>query len=164
MPPPSVGPEGDDLIGSHAGDVVGASGPCLEPAEHEVGGSQEALVCEALVPMEQPVRPKPALSERLFSTPGLLKYILPQAVGCSLSMDQVACRWRARVSGITLPSVGFGPHSGLNRRESLEQALDLMWAHATEPRPDWATIDSVPWEAWQGILDVRVEQPRKYTR
>ena len=84
--------------------------------------------------------------------------------GASLSIDQAACRWRAKYLGQTLPSVGFGPFCTWTRRSGLVHILEVLWMNCPTPRPLTAYIESVPEANWEGLLDDRVEHPRKYQR
>lgn len=100
----------------------------------------------------------------VYSTPKLLKSLLPQERGYTLSLDQNSCRWRAEADGFLLPSIAFGPRSGNNRLESLKQMLDVIWETHGGDRPPSAHVEAIPWAAWGGVLDARIEQPKVYSR
>ena len=121
----------------------------------DAGDHGEALETQAL----DSQRPAPV---KLYSTPELLKLLCPPE--CTLSIDVPACRWRARVAGAPLPSVGFGPWSGRDRRSALVETLDALWAHVPGERPATSYIDSIPREQWGSFWDVREERPRKYPK
>ena len=101
---------------------------------------------------------------REYNTPDLIKQLVPALPGCSVSMDQVACRWRSRAHGRILPQVGFGPSSGMTRKTSLEVCLDALWAQVSIARPEHAWVSAIPEDCWGGLLDEREERPRKYNR
>ena len=104
----------------------------------------------------------PAARVRIYTTPQLLKTLCPPHG--LLSIDIPACRWRARIHGETLPSVGFGPFCPYNRRQALVRILDDMWMSSGDARPASAYVHAVAEAAWDGLLDERVEQPRKYQK
>ena len=142
LPPPLAPPgnqpgAGDTLVPAHVGGQQGAraSGPRAGPSV-------------------------PPL--RIYSTPALLKTLCPP--GGSIGIDIPACRWRAKFRGTVLPTISFGPHSGCNRRQALEFCLSHLWNEHPGARPEASFVSAVPIEAWQGLLDERVEAPRKYPK
>ena len=118
-------------------------------------------VCEAIVPVSDEPR---WASEKIYTTPEVIKTLLPSLPGCSLTMDQVACRYRARAHYVHFGSVGFGPAAGLTRYDALKVAVDLVWANVSEARPSHAEPDTVPWRVWGGIMGARDEKPRRFVR
>ena len=147
----------------------------LAPLPTEVGDEQPhtplapPLGDSVPAPDGPPPLPPPPLAPRApgvveYTTPQLLKTLIPEAPGFSISLDVPACRFRGKARGQVLPSVGFGPWTGRSRREALDSILTTIWAHCDDVRPPDTYIDAVAPELWGGILEPRVEQPRKRFR
>ena len=144
--------------------------PLLPPplADGDAGANDDAHARhdgQPGAPHAEPPRPRarpigPVV--RMYSTPQLLKQLSPP--GCTVTIDIPACRWSARYNGEILPTIGFGPHSGMSRAEALDILLAHVWSMHPGARPDTATVEAIPAEAWDGLLDERLEQPRKYVK
>jgi len=138
----------------------------LESAGAEIA-SKDLPDAQVGNPASVPVGPAPAAPlqrDVRYSTPELLRRLAPPLPGFSISMDQHACRWRCKANGENLPSVGFGPQSGLDRLESLKLALTQLWAAAGVERPSESRPEEIPWACWGGLLDARVETPKPYRK
>ena len=99
----------------------------------------------------------------MYRTTSAIERLIPPK-GVSLSIDEHSCRWRAKVHGERIASVGFGPKCTFDRKGALNHMLDKIWAHYGEERPAHPTIDEIDPALWAGQLDPRQEQPTKYGR
>ena len=138
------------------------SAGAIAPPPGPVEPSASADAPPPSAPSDAPPSAPPLDRSRVYTTPELVQRLLPQDGSCKLAMDQVALRWRFAVRGVNLPSIGFGPRSGLTRAESLDLAVEQIWIQHGSPRPAWARVDTIPWDAWQGVLDARVEVARRH--
>ena len=124
------------------------------------------LVAASLEPAPLPsteLAPSRAPHVRMYSTPMLLRELSPP--GFTISLDVPGLRWRCRCpDGVTLPSQGFGPTMGTDRKRSLNVMLDVAWATHGGERPPTSRLESIPADRWGGVLDDREEVPRRYNR
>lgn len=141
--------------------------PSEPPPAHADDGPPLAIVeqdASSVAPPSHARRPILFREPSRYTTPQILKALVPDMPSTSISLEEPACRWAGKLGGDRLPSVGFGPLSPFDRRQALEQMLDTMWAASGRPRPATAYVSAVAPHAWGGTLDPREERPRKYPR
>ena len=129
--------------------------------------SGAAGVDAQLVPALQDAPIAPAAQPRqghvkVHSTPTLLRSLCPP--NSNVSIDVVACRWRGRYQDVAVPAVGFGPCCAHDRRSGLVAMLDFLWGMHGTARPAGTRVEDVDEHLWEGLLDSRIEQPRRYVR
>ena len=169
LPPPLMAPDGVSEPSVGDGVLVATqppaslsdapmASPSVDPSAALLPPPDESMLVPAS--QESNVGGKRSL---VYRTSSAIQLLMPPD-NCTLSMDQNSLRWRAVVYGERLSSIGFGPRSLLNRRQSLDAMLGEVWLRYGAPRPAHPTIDEIDPALWDGQLDEREEKPKSYNQ
>ena len=137
--------------------------PAAEPPARAAGSSGDALVPALPVAPAGGVRvfERMPARELLSHTPPVLDMMLPE--GAKVAIDLYALRWKGRYHAFQCSKGWFT--TGLNRKESLDFVLALLWAQSGKDRPAGSYVDSVPRAEFLGALDdIPGERPKKRQR
>ena len=154
LPAPAHPPPGEGV------DAPPRSSTATEPSESV---AESAPIQDGALPDDMPLLDLVYASGVPLKTPKTLRDLAPPSRNTTLSMDQLALRFRGKVDGVTAPSIGFGPR-GASRAAALDDILDRMWHMAGLPRPAETKVANLPSDILEGILAPRTERPKKYQR
>lgn len=160
-PPPEPAREPAREPAGEPAEVPAAAPP--PPPQHEEDPEPPRDPNQDAVP--PPRGPNINFFGRQYTTPEIIRSLLPPLPGFALRIDVPGCRWQGTANGERIPSFGFGP-TQTTRSRALEAALNHMWdcAPLSTVRQRHQFVAYVPYHMWGGLLDVVDERPRKYIR